>query len=256
MGGTVWVTGDTHAEWMTRFSTGYFPEQKELDRDDFVIVLGDFGLWHDDKSERYRLDWLNDKPWTTLWIDGNHENFDRLSEGEFPVVDFHGGKAHRIRDNIYHLMRGYIFDLCGKSFFAFGGASSHDVRDGILDPCDYESGEAFARVYKEWSEHGRQFRVNHFSWWEQELPSMDEKMLGLKSLGEHDWKVDFVITHCLPQMVASAYGYHEPDAATQYFNAVLESGTEFKDWFCGHYHRDDDYMGKYHVRYYRIERIV
>ena len=132
---SVYVTGDCHADF-GKFSVRRFPEQKELTRDDFVIVCGDFGIWHDDPEERYQLKWLSEKPFTLLFADGNHENFDRL-KSEFPIVDFHGGKAHKIRDNIYHLMRGYVFNLCGKKFFVFGGASSHDIQDGILNPEDY-----------------------------------------------------------------------------------------------------------------------
>ena len=39
----IYVTGDTHADFR-RFSTREFPEQKELTKDDFVIICGDFGL--------------------------------------------------------------------------------------------------------------------------------------------------------------------------------------------------------------------
>ena len=139
----VYITGDTHAVF-TRFGTKVFPEQKEMTRDDFVIICGDFGgIWYDNAYEQYWLKWLSEKPFTILYVDGNHENFDRLYSDEFEVVDFHGGKAHKIRDNIYHLMRGYVFDLCGKKFFSFGGASSHDIQDGILEPSDYPSMSVF-----------------------------------------------------------------------------------------------------------------
>ena len=118
----VYITGDCHAEF-GKFSTKRFPEQRELTKEDFVIVCGDFGVWHDCPEERYWLDWLSKKSFALLFVDGNHENFDRL-KNEFPVVDFHGGKAHKIRDNVYHLMRGYVFDICGKKFFAFGGVQA------------------------------------------------------------------------------------------------------------------------------------
>ncbi len=132
---SIYITGDCHADF-SKFSTKRFPEQKELNRNDYVIVCGDFGIWYDNPEERYWLDWLSKKAFTILFVDGNHENFDRLNSIEFPVVSFCGGKAHKIRENIYHLMRGYIFNLCGKKIFSFGGASSHDVEDGILDETD------------------------------------------------------------------------------------------------------------------------
>ena len=142
----IYCTGDTHGNW-NRFSTDIFPEQKEMTRDDFVIICGDFGLWADTKEEKYWLDWLNDKPFTTLFVDGNHENFTRLNN-EFEVVGFHGGKAHKVRDNIYHLIRGYVFDICDKKIFTFGGAKSHDIDDGIIDPANFKTKKDFQEEYK------------------------------------------------------------------------------------------------------------
>lgn len=76
---SVYATGDCHGNFR-RFGRKYFPEQANLARNDFVIICGDFGgLWESSAEENYWLDWLNDKPWTTLWVDGNHENFTLLS---------------------------------------------------------------------------------------------------------------------------------------------------------------------------------
>ncbi len=47
----VWITGDIHGN-PQRFSTDIFPEQKEMTKDDTVIILGDFGLVWDYKGER------------------------------------------------------------------------------------------------------------------------------------------------------------------------------------------------------------
>ena len=41
----IYITGDCHAEF-NRFSTKRFPAQKEMTKEDFVIVCGDFsGIW-------------------------------------------------------------------------------------------------------------------------------------------------------------------------------------------------------------------
>ena len=48
----IYITGDCHADYR-KFSTDNFPEQKEMTRDDFVIVCGDFGIWHDTPEEKY-----------------------------------------------------------------------------------------------------------------------------------------------------------------------------------------------------------
>jgi hypothetical protein len=74
----IFVTGDTHGEF-TCFSTDGFPEQKEMTKDDYIIICGGFGIWNDSKEERFWLKWLDEKPFTTLFADGNHENYDLLS---------------------------------------------------------------------------------------------------------------------------------------------------------------------------------
>ena len=251
----IYVTGDCHATF-TKFSTDSFPEQKEMSRDDYVIVCGDFGgVWLDDKSERWWLKWLSEKPFTALFVDGNHENFDRLYGGEFPIVDFHEGKAHQIRENIYHLMRGHIFELGGKSFFAFGGAKSHDIRDGILDEKDFASYRDLINEATKLRKANKLFRINHLSWWEQELPTEEEMAFGLQNLDEHRNKVDFIITHCCPQSVASMAGFFEPDKLTTYFDEIA-SRAHFSRWFFGHYHDDRQIMSRYIMLYDQIVRIV
>ena len=135
----IYITGDCHRDYR-RFNTRNFPEQKEMTKDDYVIICGDFGgIWDKDeesKEEIYLLDWLDSKPYTTLFVDGNHENFDRLYT--YPEEEWNGGKIHRIRDSVIHLMRGQVFTIDEKKIFTFGGASSHDISGGILEPDDPE----------------------------------------------------------------------------------------------------------------------
>lgn len=251
----VFVTGDCHADFH-RFNRKRFPLQKKLTRDDTVIICGDFGgVWADTEEERYWLNWLSQKSFTICFVDGNHENFDRLYN-EFEVVDFHGGKAHKIRENIYHLMRGHVFDFEGKKFFAFGGASSHDIHDGILDRADFESDEDFKKTVKSYQFFRRMFRINHVSWWKEELPSREEKEFGLQTLILNDFKVDYVISHCLPQEVVSMLGYRTPDILTCYFNELLRNGLKFKEWHSGHYHLNDRLIGKFYIHYENIVRLL
>ena len=253
----LYFTGDCHADWAKKFSTDAFPEQKEMTRDDFVIVCGDFGIWHDTKTERWWLNWLEEKPFTLCFVDGNHENFDRLYSDEFEVVDFHGGKAHKIRDNVYHLMRGYIFDICDKKIFAFGGASSHDIQDGILDRDDFVDDEDFRSTVKEWDKKDKWFRINHMSWWKQEMPTQEEMDFGLKTLKEYDNKVDYIVSHCCPQEIASlfSHGLYKPDQLTQYFNDVKDT-VKFDKWFFGHYHDNAQILENYYLLYEQIVRVV
>lgn len=254
----VYITGDTHAEF-SRFSTKHFPEQKEMTRKDYVIICGDFGgIWsygYSDHTEEYWLKWFEEKPFTLLFVDGNHENFDRLKE--FPIVSFKGGKAHKIRNNIYHLMRGYVFNIDGKKFFTFGGARSHDIQDGILDIKDYKSVRDLVNDYNQRTKRGEMLRINNLSWWADELPNDREMKRGIDNLQKANFEVDYVISHCLPQDVASVAGYREADKLSLYFNKLLlEHKLKFYRWYCGHYHREQVIMGKFIIKYGEIERIL
>ena len=127
----IYATGDLHGNAL-RFQPEYFPEQAEMTKDDYMIVCGDFGfVWNGDKSDDAQLGKLEALPFTVLFVDGNHENFDALNE--YPIEQWHGGKVHRIRPHVLHLMRGQAFELQGRTFFTMGGAQSHDIADGILD---------------------------------------------------------------------------------------------------------------------------
>ena len=143
----IYATGDLHGNSL-RFQPQYFPEQSEMTKDDYMIVCGDFGcVWNGDKSDDPQLDRLEALPFTVLFVDGNHENFDALNE--YPVEQF---------------------ELQGHTFFTMGGAQSHDIADGILDmdsPDFYERYDSLRR-------NRRQFRINHVSWWQEELPSDEE----------------------------------------------------------------------------------
>ena len=160
----IFITGDTRGDFR-RFSTDIFTEQKQMTKDDYVIVCGDFGIWNDTPGECYWLDWLNKKPFTTLFVDGNHENFDRLYA--MPISKWNGGQVHFIRDSIIHLMRGQVFDIAGKRIFTMGGASSHDIDAEILEP----DGPGFKAKRKLLDKQQALYRINHVSWWKEELPS-------------------------------------------------------------------------------------
>jgi hypothetical protein len=205
-----------------------------MTKDDYVIILGDFGMvWDysgDSRYEKYWLDWLDEKSFTTLFIDGNHENHDRLDAME--VEQWHGGKVHKVRPSVIHLMRGQVYDIEGLKFFTFGGASSHDIKDGVLEPGD-------PRI-KRWSkDYEKLFRINKMSWWDRELPSEAEMEEGRQNLDKIDWKVDFILTHCTSASTTAVIGAgnYGQDILTKYLQEIKEKLT-YKKWFFGHHHID------------------
>ena len=99
----IYLTGDCHSDF-NRFNTDKFLIQNEMTKNDYIIICGDFGgVWNfEEESAREKeiLDWLENKNFTTLFVDGNHENFTRLYN--YPVEEWHGGKVHKIRDSVLY----------------------------------------------------------------------------------------------------------------------------------------------------------
>ncbi len=245
----IYLTGDCHGDY-GRFSTENFPEQKEMSREDYVIVCGDFGYWDRSAWQEWWRKWLSRKPFTLLWVDGNHENYDMLAE--LPEERWQGGRIHRVSENIFHLMRGQVFTLQGARIFAFGGARSHDIQDGILDP----QAPDFKRKYKALRSRNAWFRVNRRSWWEEEMPNEEEFLEGKRNLERQDWKVDYIVTHCAPtsiQAIAGA-GSFQPDALTDYLEEIRRR-CSYQRWFFGHYHDNRNVTEKDLMLYEQIIRI-
>lgn len=223
---SIYITGDIHGTHnFDKLNIGYFSDQKKLTKNDYLIILGDFGLlWNVEKT--FYLDGLEDRNFTTLFIDGNHEDFDLLYK--YPVVEFLGGKTHQIRPSIYHLMRGEVFTIEGLKFFAFGGGISID----------------------------KMYRVEGVSWWSQEIPNSEEIENGYQNLEKNNWTVDYVLTHAAPSDISLKILSHhcETDEVTRILDWFQES-IICKKWFFGHHHIDKKIDDKYQVFYNRIERI-
>ena len=226
----IYITGDTHSDF-SRFTEENFPIQSEMTKNDYIIICGDFGgVWtfeEESSREKDTLDWLDNKNFTTLFVDGNHENYTRLYN--YPMKKWNGGKVHKIRDSVLHLMRGEIFDIDNKKIFAFGGAKSHDIQDGILNLDEEE------KIY-EYRKRGAYFRIRDFLWWDLELPTNQEMENGIENLEKINYKVDYIISHCCPTSIqALINSTYKRDILTDYLQQISEKCT-FKRWYFGHYH--------------------
>lgn len=107
----IYVTGDIHGnqfKWLEQID----PVLKE---GDIIIVCGDFGIGFFQQkysSEESFYDFISVQPYTVLFVDGNHENFNMLNS--YPVEVWKGGYVHKLRHNLIHLMRGEIYIIEGK----------------------------------------------------------------------------------------------------------------------------------------------
>ena len=245
----IYVTGDCHGNYR-RFATEIFPEQKEMSKDDYVIICGDFGYWDESKEQKYWMKWLDSKPFTTLWIDGNHENFDLLKKQK--AVKWHGGNVQFIQPSVIHLMRGQIYELEGLKIFTFGGAKSHDISGGILETSD----PRFRAKRKKLDKNQELYRINPVSWWKEELPEEEELAEGLRNLIQNNWSVDYIISHCCSTSTQEkiADRTYQPDILTRYFEKIKEM-CRYRKWFFGHYHDNMNVNSKEVLLYDQIIRI-
>ena len=223
----IYVTGDTHGTYDYFKLVVFAHEHPELTKKDYVIVAGDFGGVWDEKMLEEDLAHFRKLPFTVLFVDGNHENFDILDN--WKRTQWKGGKVHKIREDIIHLCRGQMFTIEGKKIFTFGGATSVDVA----------------------------FRREGVSWWPQETPTMLDVEAAWENLDKHDRKVDFIISHsCDEKALFYPPLCNRTTKMYPYFENLLLSGfennVEYRHWYFGHYHMDGHLTDKKTVLYHEI----
>lgn len=212
----IYDTGDIHAnqyKWVEQIHPA-------LSSGDILIVNGDFGIgfWNGRYwSEETFFDWISEQEYTVLFVDGNHENYNKLND--YPVELWNGGRVHKIRHNLIHLMRGEVYNIDGISVFAFGGGYSIDK-------------------YR---------RQENVSWWRQEMPSEEEYKNAEKNLQKVDYQVDYIITHTAPsesvyylsvmQRLAVNKNVVEEQPLNTFLDHIRQQVT-YKHWYFGHFHID------------------
>ena len=132
-------------------------------------------------------------------------------------------------------MRGQVYEIDGHTFFTMGGASSIDKAK----------------------------RIEGVSWWPEEMPSKEELQEGMDNLEKHNFKVDYVLTHCAPEQYLKNMGMksmkkkydYTPNTLTNFFTYLLTKwNLEFGHWYFGHYHNDES-KGKFHLLYQNIRTL-
>lgn len=152
-----------------------------------------------------------------LFIDGNYENFDKLSR--FPVETWCGGKVHKIRETVIHLMRGEVYCIEGNTVFVMGGGYSIDK-------------------YR---------RAEGVSWWPQEMPSEEEYHSALVNLDKVGNNIDYIITHTAPsetvyylstlRSLGVKNDVVQEQSLTSFLDEIRRKVT-YKHWYFGHFHVD------------------
>lgn len=227
----LFITGDTHGENDNKEIVRWDKLMRgELTKKDVLIIAGDFGfIWADegmDPAEEYWMEWFHEREWTTCFVDGNHENHDRLDA--LPIVDKFNGKVGRVNDSVFHLRRGEIYRISGKDVLTIGGAISID----------------------------KHLRTDGISWWEQEEINQEEKQRALFNIKRFGYKVDIVVTHACPtSLVFATCGMSTKKCATSKFLEQIAGQLEYNEWYFGHMHVDKK-LGKFRALFNDIVEIT
>ena len=217
------VTGDMHGE-LERFNDKRI---KRLKKGDILIVCGDFGfIWDDSKRERAILKSIGKKRFYTLFVEGCHENYNLLSK--YPEREFCGGIVNVISGNLMRMKRGSIFNFQGHSFFAFGGGQTKDI----------------------------DIRRDSKTWYESELPSLEEVMTGVLNLRAADNTVDYIVTHEPPASMKEFLDFeiYQISHMHTFFDAI-KNDCKFKMWFFGKAHKNKLIPPKYQCLFDEVVQI-
>jgi hypothetical protein len=121
------LVGDLHANTGAAFEI--LDHAAEIGAD-LVLQVGDYGWWP-------RADWgqkfirkvdrrLALRGLDLWWVDGNHEDFDRLD-----AIPIDADGRRQLSDHVWHLPRGFRWQWTNSTWVAVGGASSVDKQDRV-----------------------------------------------------------------------------------------------------------------------------
>lgn len=211
----LFLTGDTHGKFdrIKRFC-----ESNNTTTDDVLIILGDAGInFYLGTRDVILKEMLSEFPITFLCIHGNHEERPE-NIGTYKTKEWQGGIVYYEPQypNILFAKDCELFNLNGQSYFVFGGAYSIDKSYRLAMCPQY--------------------------YFASELPTENVKMQGLTKLDSLGWKVDNILTHTCPlkyepvEWFLSGVDQSAVDKTLEYYLDEIEDKTEYKKWYCGHFH--------------------
>ena len=214
-----YVTGDCHGNI---YNIIHFLNYKTTTTDDVMILLGDAGLnyYLNDRDKRNK-EILSEYPVTYLCIHGNHEARPE-SIASYTTKIWHGGVVFYEEEYPYILFArdGEVYDMDGSKVIAIGGAYSID----------------------------KEFRIMAgLPWFSDEQPSDAVKTYVEQQLENHNWCVDYVLTHTCPlkyqptELFLSSYDQSKVDRSTEEWMSDIEKKLTYKKWYFAHYHANKSY---------------
>jgi hypothetical protein len=206
----------TKQEIITRFGKDLFAGIK------YHIILGDGGfLWPgNERGDDYNYRTLAFRPFPVLCVIGNHEPI--LGRTDLREVDIGiGNTVYQINETpfVAYLKRGKIYTMDNHEFLVLGGALSID----------------------------KFLRTPDKNWWKQEYWSKEEKEAVLRLLDNKN-TFDYVLSHTGPERINKLFFTGALEKYARKFtdevgilNNAIDEKINCRQWFCGHWHKDNYY---------------
>ena len=174
----IYVTGEFHGVFDPLYKFSQSKEGKSLTKSDYVIALGDFGVWPQTINAIKKLN--ENLNFTLLFLEGNHEHY--LFLDTFPTRQMFGGKVHDVF-GIYHLCRSEIYSFLVESkkitIAVCGGGDSRDKAK----------------------------RTEGVDWFAQEKILRSDVTSLLEKAKNYGMKVDYFLSHSLSAAVKIEWNY-------------------------------------------------
>ncbi len=212
----VYITGDTHGKFRR---VAVFGEEKKLSADDVLIVLGDAALnYFADERDKKLKKLVSTLPFDIFCIHGNHE-MRPTDVDSYQTREYRGGTVWYEQEypNILFAKDGEVYDFDGYKCLVIGGAYSVDKAYRLL-------------------------RGMH--WFVNEQPSDEIKADVESKLAKLGGSVDIILSHTCPykyeprEVFLSWINQLEVDKSTEKWLDEIEENTDYKKWYCGHFHTE------------------
>lgn len=270
----LYVTGDCHGDVIEKFSKYRYLYPARFQEDDYVVILGDWGVvWNDEykKDTICKLEWMAEKPWTWVCLLGNHDNWDWALS--LPKANTEIGPVREcvyngmVYENIYIVADPAVLDICGEKCFCIPGAECHDGSGLFIDPQGNEHSDlliyhpnknyfslmneyenAYTKTvnqkYIDFWEEPSFYRTLGENYWADEAIDVDSAGEILHYLSDNDCHLDFVFSHDAPAIqlkninIKLPSSYKEPITEGELFLEKVRKELDFDCWFHGHLHWD------------------
>lgn len=211
----VYITGDTHGEFKRIQEFCY---KFKTTKQDILIILGDAGINYFGKLDNKLKEYLQSLPITFFCIYGNHEERPENIK-TYKEIEKFKGIVYRENDypNLLFSKDGEIYTINNKKVLVIGGAFS--INKDLMIKAGYK-------------------------WFKDELPSDLIKSRVITNLKNNNNEVDIILSHTCPYKYLPHEMFHigvdqdKVDQSLEHFLDEIEEKTDYKKWYCGHFHTD------------------